>query len=86
MEFEYNPSKSASNKLKDGIDFDEAKLLWQDLNRVEIPARTTDEVRFIVIGKIQAKHWTAVITYRKGITRIISVRRARKEEKEIHEG
>lgn len=86
MRFEYDPNKSDTNKLKHGIDFDEAQALWGDVDRVEIPARETDEPRFLVIGKIGNKHWSAVVAYRSGNTRLISVRRSRKEEIEIYEG
>ena len=63
MIFEYDENKSASNKLKHGIDFDEAQLLWNDWNRVEIPVPNDDEVRYLIIGIIDKKHWSAVITY-----------------------
>ena len=63
----------------------EAQALWDDPDLLEIPARTTDEQRFLVIGKIEAKHWSGVITYRSENIRIISVRRARDEEIELYE-
>ena len=85
MEFEFDRRKSASNARKHGIDFDAAQELWSDPDVVEVPARTVDEPRSIVIGKIAGKHWSAVITSREGRTRISSVRRARKEEIEIYE-
>jgi uncharacterized DUF497 family protein len=85
MQFEFDPKKSASNRLKHGIDFVEAQALWADPDLVEIPARTTDEPRSLVLGKIDDGHWSAVITRRKDRTRIISVRRARPEEVEIYE-
>jgi len=85
MNFEFDPKKSDSNKNKHGIDFLEAQALWNDFDLLEIPAKTTDEVRFLVIGKIEAKHWTGIITYRNGNIRIISVRRARNEEIELYE-
>ena len=85
MEFEFNARKSAGNKRKHGIDFVEAQTLWNAPNLVEIPARTDDEARFVVIGLIRDKHWSSVITYRGGRVRIISVRRSRKEEIEIYE-
>jgi uncharacterized protein len=80
MEFEFDPEKSAANKAKHGIDFDEAQTLWKDARLLEAPARTSDEPRFLVIGKIGEKHWSAVVTLRGDALRIISVRRARKEE------
>ncbi|QYX33613.1 BrnT family toxin [Sphaerospermopsis torques-reginae] len=85
MEFEFDPNKSATNKTKHKINFIEAQKLWNDTNRIEIPARTTDEPRFLVIGKIGDKHWSAVITYRSDKIRIISVRRSRTEEVNIYE-
>ena len=86
MKFEFDPSKSKINKKKHGIDFIEAQALWEDPDLLEIPARTTDKLRFLVIGKIAVKHWSGVITYRGENIRIISVRRARDEEIEIYEG
>lgn len=86
MKFEFDPKKSTANNKKHGIDFIEAQALWDDPDLLEIPARTTDEQRFLVIGKIAGKHWSGVITYRNENIRIISVCRARSEEIEIYEG
>ena len=85
MEFEYDPGKSAQNKLKHGIDFEEAQALWLDTELVEIPARTGDEPRWLLIGKIGARHWSAVITQREENILLISVRRSRDEEVAIYE-
>ena len=85
MDFEFDPHKSQSNREKHGIDFDDAQELWLDEDLLEIPARTTDEPRWLVIGKIKEKHWSAVITYRNEIARIISVRRSHDEEVELYE-
>ena len=85
MDFEYDPEKSAANKRKHGIDFEEAQELWLDPAAVEIPARVTDEPRWVVIGKIGEKHWSAVITRRSESIRLISVRRSRDEEVELYE-
>ena len=85
MDFEFDPNKSAANRQKHGIDFVEAHALWNDVDRVEVPARTVDEPRIVVIGVINGKHWSAVITPRGSKTRIISVRRSRREEVEIYE-
>jgi len=85
MEFEFDPDKSESNKQKHGIDFYEAQELWDDPDFIEIPVKTSDEPRFLVIGKISGKHWSGVITYRTEKIRIISVRRSRKEEVDIYE-
>jgi len=85
MEFEFDPRKSRSNKKKHGIDFDEAQALWDDLDLIVVPARTFDEPRYLVIGRIGETHWSGVITYREDRIRIISVRRSRDEEIEIYE-
>ena len=86
MEFEFDPAKSQANKEKHGIDFVEAQLLWLDAMLLEIPARTSDEPRYVIIGRIGDKHWSAVVTYRDGHIRLISVRRSRKEEVGLYEG
>jgi uncharacterized protein len=85
MRFEYDPDKSLSNKAKHGIDFQEAQALWLDMDLVEIRARTEDEPRYMVIGKIDDKHWSGIITYREDAIRIISVRRSRQEEVRVYE-
>jgi len=86
MDFEFDSNKSDSNKKKHGIDFIEAQVIWDDPDYIEIPTKTSDEPRFVVIGSIAGMYWSAVITYRKEKTRIISVRRSRKKEIDIYEG
>ena len=83
--FEYDENKSQSNLKKHGIDFLEAQKLWNDPNLLEIPARTQDESRFLVIAKIDEKHWSGVVTYREPNIRIISIRRSRTEEIALYE-
>ncbi len=84
--FEFDAAKSESNRTKHGIDFDEAQVLWNDPMLLEIPVKTDDVPRYLVIGIIDGKHWSAVITYREANVRLISVRRARKEEVALYEG
>ncbi len=86
MRFEFDPNKSFSNFSKHGIDFDVAQNLWNDPDLLEIPAKTTDEARHLVIAKIDGKHWSAVITYRGQTIRLISVRRSRPEGIGLYEG
>ena len=81
MGFAVDPSKSVANKAKHGIDFVEAQALWDDPDRLEIPARSVDEPRAQVIGMIGRQVWSAFVTSRDERVRIISVRRARDEEK-----
>lgn len=86
MDFEFDPQKSRRNLEKHRIDFVEAQRLWNDPHRVEIPLRTEDEPRFFIVGMIDDKHWSAVITYKNDNIRIISVRRSRIEEVALYEG
>jgi uncharacterized DUF497 family protein len=83
---EFDPVKSEANKAKHGSDFLEAQALWLDEMVMEIPARLEDEPRYLVVGVIGEKHWSAVVTYRTHKVRIISVRRAREEEVALYEG
>ena len=85
INFEFDPKKSQANLDKHGIDFISAQELWNDSYLIEIPAKTTDELRYLVIGQIDGKCWSAVVTPRNGNIRIISVRRSRLEEVEIYE-
>jgi uncharacterized DUF497 family protein len=85
MSFEFDPDKNATNQQKHGIDFRQAQALWNDPDLIEIPAKTEDEPRYLVIGRIDGKHWSGVITYRSDVIRIISVRRSRAEEIAIYE-
>ena len=85
MEFEFDFKKSEANKKKHGIDFIEAQALWEDPDLIEIPVKTSDELRFLVMGCISDKHWSGVITYREEKIRIISMRRSRPEEVYIYE-
>ena len=79
MQFTYNPAKSAANKVKHGIDFGEAQRLWED-DVLEIPSQYQGEPRALLIGHIEGKYWTAVVTRRDEAIRILSCRRSRTEE------
>jgi hypothetical protein len=84
MKFEFDPNKSVSNKIKHGIDFNEAQLLWLDLRGIEIEARTIGESRKLLIATINDEVWSAIFTLRNDVIRIISVRKSRENEKEIY--
>ena len=84
-EFEFDEAKSQANLDKHDIDFVAAQELWSDPYLLEVRAKTEDEPRFLLIGKIDEKHWSAVVTYREGRIRLISVRRSRKKEIELYE-
>jgi uncharacterized protein len=83
--FEYDENKSQSNKIKHGIDFEQAKALWQDTLLLEIPIMGCDKSRFLVIAILKQKHYSAIITYRHKNIRLISVRRSRTEEVNLYE-
>lgn len=85
MDFEYDQKKSNSNKVKHGLDFTKAQQLWDDPNRVVFVAKTRDEKRYVMIARLKSKYWTAIYTLRRNKIRIISVRRARKEEVQLYE-
>lgn len=85
MNFEFVLTKSKKNKIKHGLDFIEVQALWDDPDLLEIPARTEDEPRYLIIGQLNKKHWSGIITYRNNSIRIISVRRSRTEEVEFYE-
>ena len=84
-EFEFDEAKSQANLDKHGMDFVAAQELWKDPHLLEIRAKSDDEPRFALIGKIGEKHWSAVVTYREDRIRLISVRRSRKKEIEFYE-
>ncbi|MCG5514078.1 BrnT family toxin [Ectothiorhodospira shaposhnikovii] len=84
-EFEFDENKSNANLQKHGIDFEAAQALWRDPYLLEIKAKSEGEARFVLIGMIDAKHWSAVVTYREGRIRLISVRRSRKTEVDLYE-
>ena len=85
INFEFDETKSQANLLKHGINFVDAQDLWNDPCLLEIPAKTEDEPRHLMIGLINEKHWSAVITYRGAVIRLISIRRSRTEEVALYE-
>lgn len=85
MDFEFDRRKSQLNKSKHGIDFVEAQALWDDPELLEVPLKVDDEPRALVVGQIGEKHWSAIVTYRQGRIRIISVRRSRDQERALYE-
>jgi uncharacterized DUF497 family protein len=86
MKFEFDETKSAANEVKHGIDFIEAQALWDDPDLLEVPAKNVrDEDRYLLIGKIDNKYWSAIVTYRNNFVRIISVRRSRDKEISYYE-
>ena len=85
IKFEFDDVKSRSNLDKHSVGFHTAQGLWNDSDLIEIPANTSDAPRFLVIGLLDGKHWSAVITYRGRKIWGISVRRLRKAEVSLYE-
>ncbi|MEK6581165.1 MAG: BrnT family toxin [Nitrospirota bacterium] len=84
MKFEWDGVKSRANREKHGIDFETARELWLDKDRIEIEAPHPVEKRNIIIAKLQGKLWTAVYTMRSNAVRIISVRRSQEKEEKLY--
>jgi len=85
VKLQFDEQKSRSNFDKHGISFIDAQALWDDPFLLEIPARDTGEVRSMLVGKTQGRHWSAVVTLREDEVRIISVRRSRTKEVQLYE-
>ncbi len=66
MNFEVDASKSAANREKHGIDFVQAQQLWEDEDRLEIPARTEDEPRSVLFAALEQKLWSAFLPIGRG--------------------
>lgn len=85
MKFEYDTKKSDSNLEKHGIDFEDAKRLWNDEDLFELPAHKRGERRSMVIARMDGSCWSAVITRRGDAVRIVSVRRSTYKEMSVYE-
>ena len=83
--FEYDEAKSIINLEKHGIDFVEAQRLWDDKNAIDAVTDTKNEKRFIHVGKLSDKAYSAIYTIRGSRIRLISVRRARAKEVQKYE-
>lgn len=83
--FEYDPAKSQANAIKHGIDFVEAQAIWRDDNALEALVQTAGETRWIMVGRINNKLWSAVFTRRGESVRLISCRRSRRKEEQFYE-
>jgi uncharacterized DUF497 family protein len=81
LNFEYDENKSKINKQKHGIDFEEIKSIFFQLDLKVYKANTIDnEERLMTSGFIDGKCWTVVFVIRKENIRLISARRCRKKE------
>jgi hypothetical protein len=87
MDFEWDDAKEASNISKHKIDFEIAKLVFDDPLHVTDTAKTVQgEKRFNTIGSIEGIITVAVLhTYRNEAIRIISARPASRTERKRYE-
>lgn len=88
MRFEWDENKNEINKKKHGVSFEDASLVFDDKNVVEIfdsVHSTLEEERYLAIGMVH-NVLSVVFTERGEKTRIISARQANKKEKEIYYG
>lgn len=85
--FEWDPQKSSANKIKHGISFFEALDIWKNVHiTVDGIAQSGDnEERSATIGLVSGTVYTAIWTCRENGIRLISVRKARKNEKNQYE-
>ena len=88
IQFEWDDEKDKINKEKHGIDFSTAALVFRDENRLEFydDAHSEDEDRFITIGQINGVAIVVMVVYteRKNAIRLISARRATKQERNAY--
>ena len=82
--FEYDPQKSQLNREKHGLDFEEAKKIWNGPS-IEFAAQSEFEDRFAIIGPVDGKLYTCIFTLREENIRIISCRRSRDKERRLYE-
>lgn len=83
MDFEWDENKNESNQEKHGIDFNEAKEVFNDKNRISSEDKRNDygEKRWVTIGKMFKPIVVVVYTIRNA-TRIISARLANRKERD----
>ena len=90
LTFEWDEKKNASNKKKHDITFDEAKTVFTDqfARLISDPDHSDDEDRFILLGtSIHSRLLVVCHCVRiNDSVRIISARKADKQEREIYEG
>src|SRR5690349_19934133 len=85
MEFEWDEAKCRTNILKHGIDFvDVVELFSAYFAEQEDRRRNYGETRFLVLGVAAGNVLRVVYTWRGDKRRIISARRARRDERRAY--
>ena len=87
MKFEWDEQKNRINIRKHGISFEDAKAIFEDVRITAVDIRQSyGEIRKISLGMIHGRVCVVVYTERKGVTRIISARKANlRERRRYHE-
>jgi uncharacterized DUF497 family protein len=88
LRFEWDPRKNASNRRKHGVSFEEAQTAFYDERALLIEDPDKSEERFVLLGLSAALRVLLVChCYRKAdeVIRIISARKANREEKKEYE-
>lgn len=85
VEFEWDEAKRASNLLKHRLDFVHVVLLFDGRHLIEPARNASGEERFKVTGRLGDDHVTAICTWRGDVVRIISLRKARRGERQHHQ-
>ncbi len=81
MDFEWDEQKLLSNIEKHGFDFVDVVEIFEG-NHLTAPASTKQgEQRHLAVGIIGGLYAAVIYTIRNGTVRVISVRRARHEER-----
>ncbi len=79
--FDWDPQKNRQNLAKHGVDFDVAKEIFEHEYIEDIDdSMSYEEERYIALGRIGDKHYVVVYTMRDGRRRIISARKAKRQE------
>ena len=88
MRFDWDENKAASNLLKHGVSFDEAKTVFDDRLYVDFydPAHSDDEDRYLIVGESNQRRLLIVsYTERGNLIRLISAREVTRTEREVYE-
>ncbi len=86
MHFEWDSEKALANEQKHGIDFQTAAQVFRDPNRLEAydSEHGGDEDRWVTIGLVELRFLMVVYAERRGGIRIISARKATKNEQKAY--
>lgn len=88
MQFEWDDEKEKINIVKHGIDFTTAARVFKDRNRLELydEAHSDTEDRYITIGIIDGIAYLVMVVYteREESIRLISARKATKQERRMY--